>query len=83
MKYAAALLAAGVALLWWGGSRAADDGYRPLARFVLWDETNDRPWTTPKGHQSITGPTACLLAAAEATREAPSGTRFSCRRISK
>lgn len=60
----------------------ADDGYRPTPRFVLWDETNDRPWTSPKGNGvTPTNATACLLAMSDATQAAPSGTRLSCRRI--
>ena len=83
MRYAAALLVAVGVLCLAYAARAADDGPRPAARFVLWDETNNRPWTTQKGNQSITGATACQLAATEAAQTAESGTRFSCRRISK
>ena len=78
---APALLAAGIACFA-TAAMCSDDGYRPLPKFVLWDETNDRPWTSPKGNGvTPTNATACLLAMSDATQAAPSGTRLSCRRI--
>ena len=77
MKLAAALIAVGLICL----------AYRALAAehprmWVLYDETADRPWTTTKGHTATsTSATACSLASVEAARSAPSGTRFSCRRM--
>lgn len=79
MKLAAALIAVGLICL----------AYRALAAehprmWVLWDETQNTAWTTAKGHTATsTSATACSLASVEATRSAPSGTRFSCRRIGK
>jgi hypothetical protein len=64
-----------------GPAAGADDGYRPTPRFVLWDETRDRPWTTSRGNAPTpTNATACLLAMQDAVQEAPAGTRFSCRK---
>ena len=80
MRYAAALLVAVGVLCLAYAARAE----RPTAQFVLWDESSDRPWVTAKGHQATaTSATACSLASVEAARSAPSGTRFSCRRIAK
>lgn len=78
----ATLVGVGVACMAFA-ARAAEDP-KPIARFVLWDESNDRAWTTPKGNTaSATNATACLLSMSEASREAPSGTRFSCRKTIK
>jgi hypothetical protein len=86
---APALMAAGIACFGMAAmcsrpASGADDTYRPTARFVLWDETADRPWTTPRGNTvTPTNATACLLAMSDAVQVAPSGTRLSCRRSPK
>ena len=80
MKIAAAIVLVGLMCL---AYRALAAEHSPRV-WVLYDETADRPWTTAKGHTATsTSATACSLASVEATRSAPSGTRFSCRRMSK
>ena len=82
---APAIFAAGIACIVFAAvSKPARGAEHPTRQWVLYDETADRPWTTPKGHTATsTSATACSLASVEATRSAPSGTRFSCRRIGK
>lgn len=79
MRLAAALIAVGLICL----------AYRALAAepprvWVLWDETANAAWITAKGHTATnTSATACSLASVDAARIAPSGTRFSCRRVQR
>lgn len=52
-------------------------------RWVVWNITADRPWTSPKGLPAdATNETACLLATVDAARFTPAGTRLACRKTS-
>lgn len=49
--------------------------------WILWDETANAAWLSPKGHTATsTTATACALATVEAARYLPAGTRLACRR---
>lgn len=54
----------------------------PPRIFILWDETRDTAWLSPKGNTATsTTATACAIATVEAARYSPAGTRLACRRI--
>lgn len=60
-------------------ARAAD--VIPVRVWVLYDETANRPWVSPKGNEARTSTaTACALATVEAARYSPAGTRLACRK---
>ena len=53
----------------------------PPRVFVLWNETTNEAWLSPKGNTATsTTATACAIATVEAARHSPSGTRLACRR---
>lgn len=75
------IAAAGVAAIVAFAKKAGAAEFPPPRIFVLWDETRDAAWLSPKGLTATsTTATACALATVEAARHAPAGTRLSCRR---
>jgi hypothetical protein len=78
------LFAAGVACLAFAAVSKPARGAERTPVWTVWNETTDRPWITAKGNMATnSSPTACSLAIVEATRDLPSGTRISCRRIAR
>lgn len=56
----------------------------PPIQWVLWNESDNTAWISPKGHQArTTTATACAMATVEAAKYVASGTRLSCRRIGR
>lgn len=54
----------------------------PERVWLLWNESANAAWVSPKGNQSrSTTATACALATVDAARFSPTGTRLACRRV--
>jgi hypothetical protein len=78
-RTALAMVILGVGLTMCASPRAADLQIERV--WVLWDETRNAAWISPKGRQSAsTTATACALATVEAAQHSPAGTRLACRK---
>lgn len=76
------IAAAGVAAFLAFAKKAGAAEPQPARVYVLWDETRDAAWLSPKGLTATsTNATACALATAEAAKYAPAGTRLACRKV--
>jgi hypothetical protein len=74
-----AMVIGGLALTMCASPRAAET--TPPIAWVLWDETRNVAWLSPKGHEArTTTATACAIATVEAAKYSPAGTRLACRR---
>jgi hypothetical protein len=74
-----AMVILGLGLTMCASPRAAE--VTPPIAWVLWDETRNTAWTSPKGHEArTTTATACAIATVEAAKYVASGTKLACRK---